>query len=486
MELLTIEEMATADAMAVQAGQPVIGLMKRAGKAVADHAASLLESRSQVIVVCGPGNNGGDGFVAAKRLHDLGHNVEVVLLGSMSDLSEAAADAAFAWSGKIRNEVTDLSGDLIIDALFGAGLTRVLEGDAAKLVDAINRSGAQVVAVDVPSGLSADTGMVEGPIVRADSTVTFFRKKPGHLLFPGRSFCGEVILAEIGIPDEVLASIGPTIFENGPDVWGEAFPHPVGEGHKYSRGHAVVVSGPLRSTGAARLAARGALRIGAGLVTVATPGSALATHAAHLTAVMIETFETTFGLEKIMADERKNALVIGPGFGVGPNTTEAVIAMLKTNAAVVLDADALTSFAGNAAVLMESIADRSAKTVLTPHEGEFSRLFDVQGPKVDRARAAAEMSGGVVVIKGADTVVADPGGKVMINANAPAWLATAGAGDVLAGFAAGLMAQGMPAFEAASAAVWLHGAAAAEFGPGLIAEDLPEALPTVLAKPSPK
>ena len=485
MELLTIEQMAVADAMAVKAGHPTLGLMKRAGKAVADHAATLLEARSQVVVVCGPGNNGGDGFVAAKRLHDLGHNVEIVLLGEMSDLSEAAADAAFAWSGKVRTGVSEIRGDLIIDALFGAGLSRPLEGSAAKLVDSINRSGAAVVAVDIPSGLNADTGLVDGPTVRADSTVTFFRKKPGHLLYPGRGLCGDVVLAQIGIPDEVLRELQPRLHENSPDAWGHAFPRLSAHGHKYDRGHAVVVSGQLRSTGAARLAARGALRVGAGLVTVASPGSALAAHASHLTAIMIESFETTFGLEKIMADERKNAVAIGPGFGVGGQTREAVLSVLKTNAAVVLDADALTSFADDPAQLFAAIHERRAHeqsggTVLTPHEGEFARLFDLQGPKVERAQSAAEISSAVVIVKGADTVIAEPGGVAMINANAPAWLATAGSGDVLTGFVVGLLAQHMPAFEASGAAVWLHGAAGAQFGPGLIAEDLPEALPAVL------
>ena len=473
--------MSRADALAVQAGQSVSALMKRAGRAVADQAAELLDHRSQVLVVCGPGDNGGDGFVAAKRLHDLGHNVEVVLLGEMEDLSEAAADAAFGWSGKVRSGVNVIEADLIVDALFGAGLSRPLEGEAAKLVDAINRSAAPVVSVDIPSGLNGDTGLADGPVVDADYTVTFFRKKPCHVLYPGRGHCGEVVLAQIGIPESVLAEIRPRLHENGPDVWADQFPRMAGDGHKYDRGHAVVASGPARSTGAARLAARGALRVGAGLVTVASPGSALAVNAAHLTAIMIESFETAYGLKQILADERKNALAIGPGFGVGRDTREAVQAVLDTQAGVVLDADALSSFSDSPESLFDQIAARSGPVVLTPHEGEFGRLFAAQGSKVDRAAEAAEVSGATIVLKGADTTIAGAGGRIVVNSNAPAWLATAGSGDVLTGIIAGLLAQGMPAFEAACAGVWLHGAAANAFGPGLIAEDLPEKLPEVLA-----
>jgi NAD(P)H-hydrate epimerase len=378
-------------------------------------------------------------------------------------------------------------------------------------VAAINASGKPVVAVDVPSGLDGTTGQAVGPVVQATRTVTFFRLKPGHLLLPGRTLCGEVSLADIGIPAAVLDdAIEPATFANRPALWREHFPQARLDGHKYTRGHAVVVSGPAECTGAARLGARGALRIGAGLVTVAGNGAATAVNATQLTAIMVKALGSDRALSEFLADERHNAALIGPGAGVGAQTAATVLTVLGSPAAAVLDADALTSFAsseGDEPVraagfgfvlrgaepaptgegLFEAIKARSAPVVLTPHEGEFKRLFGATGAakagsKLERARQAAALSGAVVILKGADTVIAAPDGRAAINDNAPPWLAIAGAGDVLAGFVCGLLAQRMPAWEAATAAVWLHGACAARFGPGLIAEDLPEALPGVLRK----
>jgi NAD(P)H-hydrate epimerase len=342
--------------------------------------------------------------------------------------------------------------------------------------------------------------------VQATRTVTFFRLKPGHLLLPGRLLCGDVRLADIGIPATVLDAIGARTFANRPPLWQPLFPWPSPAMHKYQRGHAVVVSGPAETTGAARLAARGALRMGAGLVTLAGTGAATAINATHATAVMVRAVASDAALAGFLADERHNAVAIGPGAGVGPATAATVLTVLSSAAAAVLDADALTSFApqeGEAPVkaaglgfvvrgadpdptqarLFEAIKARRGPVVLTPHEGEFKRLFgEAAGSKLDRARQAAAASGAVLVLKGADTVIAAPDGRAVINDNAPAWLATAGAGDVLAGFMTGLLAQGMPSFEAACAAVWLHGECAGAFGVGLIAEDLPETLPRVLAR----
>jgi len=312
--------------------------------------------------------------------------------------------------------------------------------------------------------------------------VTFFRLKPGQLLLPGRAHCGELRLADIGIPASVLATIRPKTFANEPALWLARFPWPKDEGHKYGRGHAVVVSGPVYSTGAARLAARGALRVGAGLVTVASPRDALQVNAAQLTAIMVREVDDARGLKSLLADQRKNAVLIGPGVGTGERTKEMVLAALASSAAAVLDADAITSFADDPGPLFAAIASRAGPVVLTPHDGEFARLFGdlASAPKLDRARQAASRSGAIIALKGADTVVAAPGGTASINATTRPWLATAGTGDVLAGFVLGLLAQGMPGFEGTSAAVWLHGAAAKDFGPGLIAEDLPEMLPKVL------
>jgi hydroxyethylthiazole kinase-like uncharacterized protein yjeF len=375
---------------------------------------------------------------------------------------------------------------IVVDALFGAGLDRPVGGAARAMIEAINAAGVPVIAVDLPSGINGTSGAVMGTAVTATQTVTFFRRKPSHLLLPGRLHCGAVEVADIGIPDTVLETICPSVFANAPALWADRFPVPQPGGHKHRRGHAVVLSGDVSHTGAARLAARGALRAGAGLVTIGSPRDALAVNAASNLAVMVRPVDGADELTAWLSDRRLNAIVLGPGGGVGPPMREMVLAALSGERAVVLDADALTSFAEMPETLFAAIKSRGAlPTVLTPHEGEFVRLFNTapqtseMSSKCDRARAAAEASGATVLLKGSDTVVATPQGRISIAENAPPWLATAGSGDVLAGFVAGLMAQGMAGFEAASAATWLHGETGSEAGPGLIAEDLPEALRTV-------
>jgi hydroxyethylthiazole kinase-like uncharacterized protein yjeF len=486
VELLTPDQMARADRLAVTQGVPSLALMEAAGQAVADAARRLVPPGARVAVLCGPGNNGGDGFVAARLLKRASYDVRLFLLGERSALKGDAAEMARRFDGPVRPLDADKleSLHLVIDALFGAGLTRPLDGLAAEAVAAVTAAGTPVLAVDVPSGLDGATGDAAGPVLKAAETVTFFRLKPGHLLYPGRGLCGTVRLADIGIPPGVLADLGIDTFANVPSLWSRALRWPAHDAHKYARGHAVVVSGPAPATGAARLAARGALRAGAGLVTVASPLDAVAVNAHHLTAIMLLPFEGPEGLTDILSDQRKNATLIGPGGGVGEAMCRLVEAVLRAPAASVLDADALTSFAGQLPRLAAAIAARGgAPVVLTPHDGEFERLFGrVAGSRLERARAGAAASGAVVLLKGPDTVIAEPGGRAAISANAPAWLATAGSGDVLGGFVAGLLAQGMPAFEAAAAAAWLHGEAAADFGPGLIAEDLPDRLPPVLAR----
>jgi hydroxyethylthiazole kinase-like uncharacterized protein yjeF len=343
----------------------------------------------------------------------------------------------------------------------------------------MNAAGVPIVSVDLPSGISGTTGAVMGDAVNASCTVTFFRKKPGHLLLPGRDRCGPVEVAQIGIAAAVLANIRPKTWENGPALWGGRFPVPAASGHKYSRGHAVVVSGSQSHTGAARLAAMAALRGGAGLVTLASPRDALDINAAASLAVMVRPVDTAAELGTMLSDQRFNAVAIGPGAGVGDHTREMALTALAGPRGVVLDADALTSFADHAEDLFAALG-RSGNAVLTPHSGEFHRLFgkaletnpDAAASKLDAARAAAAMAGAVVVYKGADTVIAAPDGRAAINANAPPWLATAGTGDVLAGLVIGLLAQGMPSFEAAAAAAWIHGEAATAAGPGMISEDL--------------
>jgi hydroxyethylthiazole kinase-like uncharacterized protein yjeF len=485
-ELLTTAEMGQADRLAIAGGVPGITLMENAGRAVAEAVAAAHLPGRRVAVVAGPGNNGGDGFVAARLLAERGYRVTLMLFGDIAGLKGDAALAAKKWTGGIIPAAPDgLPGaEVVVDALFGAGLDRPVEGAARALIEAMNAQAAPIVAVDLPSGINGTSGAVMGVAVKAAQTVTFFRKKPGHLLLPGRLHCGPIAVADIGIPVAVLGQIAAKTFENTPALWREHFPAPKREGHKYDRGHAVVVSGPMWSTGAARLAARGALRAGAGLVTIASPREALAVNAAASLAVMVRPVDGAAELETFLADRRLNAVAIGPGVGVGEPTCELVVAALTGERIVVLDADAMTSFAVGPQRLAEALKSRSRQTtILTPHEGEFLRYFgalDSQtkvGSKLERARLAAALVGSVIVLKGADTAIAAADGRAAISANAPPYLATAGSGDVLAGIATGLLAQGMPGFEAAAAAVWLHGEAAAAFGPGLIAEDLPEQLP---------
>ena len=513
-ELLSSAEMAQADRLTIASGIPGAVLMDRAGAAVAKAASRLLATRDpydgRIAVFCGPGNNGGDGFVAARALKADGFKVSLGLLGRRESLKGDAAGAAQGWSDPtLRFEDVPLEeADLAIVGIFGAGLDRDIDGPAREAILRLNewtrRTRKPIVAVDIPSGIDGSSGQVRGVAVEAAQTVTFFRLKPGHLLLPGHMHCGEISLVDIGIPDSVLDEMAPKTFANGPSVWSKHFPRPRIDGHKYNRGHALVLSGSLAHTGAARLAARGALRIGAGLVTVATPTDALAVHAAALTAVMTRVCDSTEDLVELLADRRKNAVVMGPGLGVGAKTRAMVLAALQSGAerpgpprAVVLDADALTSFAGKSMRLAEAVKSCGKPVVLTPHDGEFAQLFaakegelrdhpdiaQLASPsKLARARAGAALMGAVLLLKGADTVVADPQGRATIGHAAPPWLATAGSGDVLAGIIGGLLAQSMPVFDAASAAVWLHAAAAREFGPGLISEDIPECLPPVLRR----
>jgi len=484
LELLTADEMGRADRLTIQDGIKGAVLMENAGRAVADEVSRRFPDAETVMVLCGPGNNGGDGFVAARHLRERGYKVRLGFNGDPTRLPTDAAAMAKLWSeGRVKLSADLLAGsDVVVDALFGAGLARPIEGAFAELIDDVNASGLPVVAIDVPSGIDGTTGEVRGTAIEAVSTVTFFRLKPGHLLLPGRLHCGEVKLAQIGIPDSLLTTIAPRAFANEPLLWLSNFPWPKPEGHKYARGHAVVVSGPAYSTGAARLGARGALRVGAGLVTVASPRDAIKVNAAQLTAIMVREANDARALAHLLADERKNAVLIGPGILVGERTKELVFAALASNAAVVLDADAITSFSDDAKRLFAAIRSRKAPVIMTPHDGEFARLFgDIRAAsKLERAREAAARSGAVILLKGSDTVVAAPDAIASVNATTSQWLATAGSGDVLGGMVAGLLAQRMTAFQAASAAVWLHGSAAKAFGPGLIAEDIPEMLPGVL------
>lgn len=483
-EILTVEQSFAADRYAAKNGVPFLTLMENAGRAVADEAVKRWSPR-KTLVLCGPGNNGGDGLVAARYLKKYGWDVRVAVLGSRANLKGDVAAVAKQWDGSFETIAAGIFGDaeLVIDAVFGAGFSRQLEEESKTIALELNELDIPVLAVDVPTGLYGDTGRVLGDVaIDADVTITFFRKKPGHVLMPGRARCGEVVVADIGIPESALDVLKPKLFEDAPDLWAADFPWPKEEAHKYDRGHCVVISGPAHATGAARLAARGALRVGAGLVSVASPPAAVEVNSVELTAIMVKPFEGVEGLAQLLEDKRFNSVVLGPGAGVGAETRAMVARVLATQASAVLDADALTSFQDDPKALYQLLRD---PCVLTPHEGEFERIFPGllrrSSTKIEAARSAAATARCTVLLKGADTVIAAPDGRAAINSHAPPELATAGSGDVLAGMIGGLMAQGVGSFKAAAIAAWLHGEAAYRFGPGLISEDLPEQLPHVLA-----
>lgn len=478
--------MARADAAAIAGGVPGTQLMEAAGRAVA--AVLVAHHRRQAVaVLCGPGNNGGDGFVAARHLRDAGWPVRLGLLGVREALKGDAAWAARGWDGPVEALSPALldGHSLIVDALFGAGLSRAIDGVAGDVIDRINADGLVVIAVDVPSGLHGDSGQVMGRALSAERTVTFFRAKPGHYSVEGLRRCGVLHVADIGIPPAVLDDIAPRLWLNGPSLWRQALQRDGLADHKFARGHLTILGGGA-ATGAARLSALAARRAGAGLVTIAAPRSALPVYQAAEPGNLVVESEGTAAFGTLLADPRRNAVLLGPGSGVDDRTRAACRAALAARRAVVLDADAITAFAEAPGQLFEAIA---GPTLMTPHEGEFRRLFgdlaDVSD-KVERTRQAAALSGATVLLKGPNTVIASPDGRAVINVHAPASLATAGSGDVLAGIAGGLMAQNLSPFAAAAAAAWLHGESAFRFGRrGLIAEDLiahfPEALHAALA-----
>jgi len=481
--LFRVAEATAVDRASVAAGVSGAQLMAAAGAAAALEIVRRWSPRP-TIVLCGHGNNGGDGFVIAEELRKKGWPVRVALLGPLARLRGDAEANALRWQGGAEaGEILPLTpgvldgAELVVDALFGAGLDRPIEGIARAVIEAINALALPCVAIDMPSGVHGDTGEVLGAAPQSVLTVTFIGKKPGHFLLPGREMAGDVVLVDIGAPETAFSSINPSVFANDPALWRRRYPWPEVTDHKYSRGHVVVVGGGVM-TGAARLAARAALRIGAGLVTVASPPEAVPIYAAESPSLLIHPMHGDEDFQDLVADLRKRAFLLGPGNGVTKGTRANVLAVLATGKPCVLDADALTVFGPSPEALFEAIR---GPVVLTPHEGEFARLFGVRGDKLTQAREAARQSGAVVLLKGADSVIAAPTGQAIINANAPPSLATAGSGDVLAGMILGLLAQGMAPFDAAAAAAWLHGETAALVGVGLISEDLPENLPRVLS-----
>jgi ADP-dependent NAD(P)H-hydrate dehydratase / NAD(P)H-hydrate epimerase len=473
--LLTTAEMSAVDLAAVASGISIDQLMETAGRAVADAASG----KQQVAILCGPGNNGGDGYAAARLLSASSRQVTVFANANPASGSAAARQAA-SWSRPIQplDSFEPDSDLLVIDALYGAGLNRPIAGAEAEVIRRLNASNAMTLAVDVPSGLNGDTGMTFGPVVEANQTITFFSAKPGHWLWPGRSYCGDVTIADIGLTTSHIAASGlsPSLFRNEASLWRHAMHRADTNAHKYQRGHCLVVSGDQLRTGASRLVARAAQNAGAGAVTIVGNKDALRVHAAHLTAIMLREAESLSDFRTALSEMRIDAAVIGPAAGIGEATRHRLGALLDRRIPTVIDADALTSLINHLDLLRKR--PMSAPIVLTPHEGEFNRLFGNEihvgctRSKVERARAAARLANAVVIYKGVDTVIAAEDGRAAINTNGGPELATAGSGDVLSGMIAAHLAQGMPAFEAAAAAVQLHAFWGAKFGTGLTADRL--------------
>ncbi len=474
LALLTAEQARRADREAAQWGIPSFTLMKNAGRRAAQIIRRYYDP-CRVHILCGVGNNGGDGFITAIYLLQSGFDARVFLFGDRQQLKGDAARALSLWPGKIYPLDADHQrAELVIDALFGTGLTRPLEGIAADITEMIF---APTVALDIASGIVCDDGQKLGAAIRADHTIAFAAACPGHFLWPGRFYCGEIHVADIGIPNKIIRDINSKCRLNHPQHWHDVFDLPTESVHKYQRGHATICAGDPQKGGAVRLAARAALRIGAGLVTLNCPEKALPIHAAHLTSIMLEKND----LAASLADPRRKAVLIGPGYGLTKEQcARQTLVALEAAIHNVLDADALTAFEASPETLFRAIKNKSqGVAVLTPHDGEYQRLFPdlADQTKIIRAQQAAQRSGAIILLKGPDSVIASPEGEIVINANAPPWLATAGTGDVLAGLITGALAQNIAPLKAVCAACFLHGHLGQIAGRGLIAEDLPDLIP---------
>ncbi len=478
LRLMTAAECRAADAASSAAGIPITQLMQAAGRAVA-HCVHRFTRPCRVLVLCGPGNNGGDGFAAACFLRELGWPVLCCRMLPDVPFSPAASVFAARWDSNGGHTLPfspDLAArnDLIVDAVFGTGLSRPVTGELATAFAALQASGTPVIAVDLPSGLDTDSGAVLGTTLPAVATVTFGWQKPAHVLLPGKDLCGGIVVADIGLVPPPPADT--PLFRNAPPLWQALLPEPGLSTHKYTRGHAVVVAG-AEATGAARLAATAAARSGCGLVTALMPERSHGLFGSLAASILTRPFQTPEAAATLFGDPRVHAMLIGPGAGVNAETQTLVFAALATGKPTVLDADALTVFQDDPKALFSAVR---GPVILTPHSGEFARLFPSLAKinnKITQAAAAARTSSAVVVLKGSDTVIATPKSHtVIVNDTAPAWLATGGSGDVLAGLIVGLLAQGMPAVTAANAGVWLHGKAAIRCDSGLIADDMPSAI----------
>lgn len=495
IELLTPEQMGQADKLAATFnGGDSYQLMLNAAQAVTDVIVDCYGKVKKVAILCGSGNNGGDGYAVATLLKNKGFNVTCFAYGAPRKNSDA--DKAYlAWDGLTLSPDKLVPEDvgLIVDALYGAGLDRELDMPTQALLKTVNDANIPVVAIDLPTGVYGKTGETCKTAINANETVTFFRLKPGHVIYPGRAHCGNIILKNIGIPERVLETIGAKTTINSPTLWQKNWPVLDYDTHKYKRGHAVVFSGGACSTGAARLAALAAARVGAGLVTILAPEDALAAHESHLTSVMLSQLCEDDEILSFLKARKVRSVVLGPGFGNMDRAFNIAKTILQDECGVdslLLDADALTAIALKPDEIFATIKRSSVKVVLTPHEGEFRRVFpdisaNEKSTRLDRALEGAEKSGAVVVYKGADNIVASPDGRLAVSTNGTPFLATAGSGDVLSGILSGLLAQQMPAYEAACAASWIHAECGRKTSFGTIAEDLVATIPVVLREQMP-
>jgi len=500
--------MRAADRAAIRSGTPSIELMEAAASALVSETLAAYSAWRSVVVVCGPGNNGGDGLPAARLFRGEGLDVRLFCLGRPEDyrgdpaenLARALelgleAESLAERGGEARLASAVAACDGVVDALFGTGLSRPLTGGARRAVVAIGRANKPVVAADVPSGLSSDSAAIPGPSVRADLTVVFAAPKVCHVVTPARTLCGRVVVRDIGIDVRPAKGRAARFAMTEPSDVRRLLPPRPSDSNKGDFGRLAIVAGSTGKSGAAVLAARGAIRGGAGLVTVFCPGSVQPVAAAVLPEAMSHALPDRGGaLSGEAAGELVRALnagpfdaaVVGPGLSTAPGVVESLKSLLATRLPLVLDADALNGFPKNAAAFR-----RRAPTVLTPHPGEAGRLLGssaaaVQKDRLGAARALAKASRAVVLLKGDGTLVADPSGRVVVNPTGSPLLATGGTGDVLAGLLGALLAQGLDAFEAAYAAAWLHGRAAEILAEtlgdaGLLARELADAIPRARA-----
>ncbi len=480
--LLNKETAYLIDKMAVDEGVSLSDLMETAGKRSAEIIINEIVPKiknfnKKIYVICGPGNNGGDGFVVARYLKEEGISIRILSLNSEKELNNVVMQKLKDLDTELENigEISFSEADVVVDAIFGVGINRPVNKNYVKVFREINKESKLIVSLDIPSGVDTDTGLLMPEAIKADHTITFVYPKLGHYLLPAKKYVGNIHVVDIGIPINVNSKIenGYMFHLNSPDYWISDFKWPAEDDHKYKRGHVLVQSGPESSTGAARLAAISALRIGAGAVTLSSSREALNVNATHLTSVMIKEINNSEEFFNFLDQKKINSLIIGPGCGVNQFTKELTLNALNYKISLILDADAISSFEEESVDFIKALEYSKADVIITPHEGEFNKIFgNLKGSKIERTKSAAIKSKSTVILKGNDTVIASPDGEVIISDKTSPFLATAGSGDVLSGICGGLTAQGMKSFKAACAAQWIHSSIGLIAGPGLIAEDM--------------